>query len=330
MNINKKNALVLETIYSLFLYLLINSPKNTYFFVEKTFFDLNKNIFENINSYEIIRIEKNLKRAYFYNKIKKIFDNRYLRNYFSQKKKNYEYIYGLDHTLIGNFFIDINFILLEDGTSNYTINKEKKINKIKRIIMGRNLDMGRDKRIKKIYLTGLAPIPEEIKNKVEIVNLKELWNKKTKEEQEEILDIFNFDFEIIEKIKKRRIILFTQPLSEDKVITEDEKINLYKKIIKNYNINQIILKKHPREITDYKKYFDIEILDQSFPSELLSILDINFKKAVTIFSTAACTLSKDIEVDFYGTEVHPKLLERFGSLDNVMKRNAFIEEDYNE
>ena len=67
-------------------------------------------------------------------------------------------------------------------------------------------------------------------------------------------------------------------------------------------------------------------MDQVFPAELLTLLDIHFKKAITIFSTAALTDSK-VKVDFYGTEIHPKLFERFGSQDTIMKRNAFLDEE---
>ena len=64
-------------------------------------------------------------------------------------------------------------------------------------------------------------------------------------------------------------------------------------------------------------------MDQSFPAELFNLLDIKFEKAITIFSTAALTDSK-VKVDFYGTEIHPKLLKKFGSQDTIMKRNAFF------
>ena len=50
-------------------------------------------------------------------------------------------------------------------------------------------------------------------------------------------------------------------------------------------------------------------MDQVSPAELLTLLDIHFEKAITIFSTAALTDDK-VQVDFYGTEIHPKLFKR--------------------
>ena len=180
------------------------------------------------------------------------------------------------------------------------------------------------KNVKKIYLTGLAQIPEEIKDKVEIVDLKKLWKLKTKEEQGGILEVFGFNREILEKIKEKNTILFTQPLSEDGILNEQEKIELYSKIILKYPKEKLIIKTHPREKTNYSKVFnEIYILEQNFPAEIFKLLEISFKKGITLFSTAVLANNCE-EIDFYGTEVHPKLLKKFGSMDHIMKRNKFL------
>lgn len=241
-------------------------------------------------------------------------------------------LYGNDDLNYLGFFKCKNFFVLEDGGVNYSYKKSSKnIKFILRDFMKlRNpfyAPFGYSEKVKKIYLTGLAPIPEEIKDKVEIINLKELWNKKSDVEKEEILNIFGFDKNIVNNIKNRKYILYTQPLSEDEILLESEKIELYSKILEKYDKNYVVLKKHPREKTDYKKIFpDIEVMDQVFPAELLTLLDIHFEKAITIFSTAALTDDK-VQVDFYGTEIHPKLFKRFGSQDKIMKRNVFLNEE---
>lgn len=211
---------------------------------------------------------------------------------------------------------------MEDGTRNYREKKCVGTLKAKFYFMKKS-EIHRN--VKKIYLTGLAPIPKEIESKVEIINLKELWNKKAEEEKKEILDIFGFDENLINKIKNKKNILFTQPLSEDGFISEEEKMKLYKKIVSNYLQKDLVIKIHPREKTDYKKYFpEIEILNQSFPAELFDLLDIKFEKAITIFSTAALGFSKDSEVDFYGTRVHPKLLKLWGDSEKIMRANKIL------
>ena len=241
----------------------------------------------------------------------------------------YDTVYGVDHTFIGSKLLRAkNFILIEDGLMNYQEKKQSKLKGYLKKILLKKPILGRAKNVKKIYLTGLAPIPKEIAHKVEIINLKELWDKKTLEEQNEILDIFSFDLNIKEKIKGRDIILFTQPLSEDNVITEEEKLKIYSEIIKKYPKKRLVIKTHPREKTNYKDIFkEYLILDNPFPFEILNLLDVKFNKAITLFSTAALGLGEGVEVDFYGTEVHDKILERFGSCDNIMKRNCFLKEE---
>lgn len=240
-------------------------------------------------------------------------------------------VYGQDHIPLGNILVDMGeFYLIEDGSYSYSsyVKNTSKFKEIIKKIIGINPILGRHKNIKKIYLTGLAPIPKEIAHKVELINLKELWDKKTLEEQNEILDIFSFDLDIKEKIKGRDIILFTQPLSEDNVITEEEKLKIYSEIIKKYQKDRLVIKTHPREKTDYKDIFkEYLVLDNPFPFEILNLLDVKFNKAITLFSTAALGLGEEVEVDFYGTEVHAKILKRFGSCDNIMKRNCFLKEE---
>ena len=310
-------------IYSLMIYLLLAEAKlkkETLFILENLDIEL---------PYRTIKIKNKIKnRINIY--IYELFLNFCIKILILLKGKNI-LIYGQDHTIIGNKLLEIkNFYLIEDGSMSYyfTKNAQEKLKKKKiNQFMKRKEYLGINSSVKKIYLTGLAPIPKEIANKVELINLKELWNRKTLEEQKEILDIFSFDLNIKEKIKERDMILFTQPLSEDNLITEEEKIQIYSKIIKKYPKSRLIIKTHPREKTDYKNIFkEYLILDNPFPFEILNLLDVKFNKAITLFSTAALGLGKEVEVDFYGTEVHTKILERVGSCNNIMKRNCFLKE----
>ena len=311
---------IFDTTYSLLLFLLIFDLKEIYLIAGD---NLNIGIGK-----KIINLRKILLNFPKKDLILTLFEKIYLKLLFLGKKLE---IYGQDHIRLGNILVDMGeFYLIEDGLYSYNkseISVNNYIEKIKRKI-GINPILGNHKNVKKIFLTGLAPIPKNIAHKVEIINLKELWNKKTLKEQNEILDIFSFNLNIKEKIKGREIIFFTQPLSEDNVITEVEKIDIYSKIIKKYPKDRLIIKTHPREKTNYKEIFkEYLILDNPFPFEILNLLDVKFNKAITLFSTAALGLGKEVEVDFYGTEVHMKILERFGSCDYIMKRNCFLEEE---
>lgn len=307
-----------NTLYQLLLFLLIVNQKSNDIILL-----LNEN-------FKINNLKKNKNFIFYFNNNRGIKKKlKYLKNIKIEK------IYG--ETKISQILSSkIDLYQLEDGLGNYTILKNKrikfKINFFINLIFFFHKSFpyygGIDKRIKKIYLTGLAPIPKEIAYKVELINLKELWSKKTLEEQSDILEIFSFDLNIKEKIKGKDIILFTQPLSEDNIITEEEKIEIYSKIIKKYPKDRLIIKIHPREKTNYKDIFkEYLVLDNPFPFEILNLLDVKFNKAITLFSTAALGLGIEVKVDFYGTEVHPKILEKVGSCNNIMKRNCFLEEE---
>ena len=175
-------------------------------------------------------------------------------------------------------------------------------------------------KIKKIYLTGIAEIPEIIKNKVEIVNLKEKWEQLSFEEQEEILRIFdlkNSDLIKWQKLKNK-ILLITQPLSEDGIISEKEKIEIYKEIVEKNKSENIMIKPHPREKTNYKNIFpNIELIEGKFPLEILMLLGINFKEVITIFSTAVLNFKGITNVNFIGTENNEHLKEKVGEIKKV-------------
>ena len=83
-----------------------------------------------------------------------------------------------------------------------------------------------------------------------------------------------------------------------------------------------MIKSHPREKTNYKKEFpEITVIDQRIPSELLLFTKAKFSRVATVFSTSISIFLKNSEVDFYGTEVHPKLFKYYGNIDFFFKKN---------
>lgn len=326
-NEKETNILIENTVYSLFQYLLI--CKNT----QNTIFVLGETVANKVNLKKIKKQDIYVYRNFELKRNSIKFFIEYIKLFkflYRIKLLNRElFFYGNDNL---NYFIFFKkkVFLLEDGMINYKLERLTLKKVIKNLFLLRPLfykSYGYSKYVKKIYLTGLATIPKELEDKVEIINLKKLWKSKTKEEQKEILEVFNFNKEIIERLNERNIILYTQPLSEDGLIEEKEKINLYLKIISKYPKSEIVIKTHPREKTNYKNILkDILIIEENFPSEILELMEISFEKAVTIFSTAALN-TKSKEIDFYGTRVHPKLLEKWGDSDLIMKANAFLEEE---
>ena len=93
----------------------------------------------------------------------------------------------------------------------------------------------------------------------------------------------------------------------------------------------MIIKTHPKEKTNYREYFpEALILDNVFPSEFFILFDVKFDKAITLCSTAALNLKDVKEIDFYGSEIHPKLLKAEGSYESIFKRNKFLNENDND
>lgn len=178
----------------------------------------------------------------------------------------------------------------------FVIFKKKKLNEKEKILY----------RVKNFYCGNSFEKKMFFEEKIIRIDLKEYWKKKSEEEKEEILEIFGVEKEL-EIYDQDKYILLTQPLSEEKLVTEKEKIDIYKKVLEKYERNKIIIKPHPRETTDYKKFFgeNYQVITGKYPIELLVLNGLNIKKVITLFSTSAFIFGKD--VDFYGTKIHPKL-----------------------
>lgn len=291
---------------------------------------LSKNRLENFNKREVKKYIEEIRRK--------------IKEEILDLGENEVEIYGLDQFAIGKkIFYDKNINLIEEGTKNYTYFTERKRIKVKLLnlrqkmlnmiygIKERKDILGYGKKVNKIYLTTSLvdkigkPLGLERKN-VEIINLKDLWRKKTRTFQQRVLKLFDFNEEILERKNKKNIIILTQPLCEDFDITEEEQIELYKKIIEKYPKEKIIIKPHPRDIVNYGNYFpEYYVIKGNYPVEFLDFFDIEIEKAVTLFSSGAfCVGNGETKIDFYGTEVDERLYKIFGTQDNIIKRNAFL------
>jgi hypothetical protein len=212
------------------------------------------------------------------------------------------------------------FNLLDDGIFSY-----KKIihwpflkTKIKELLFGRAsvIYSFNDPQIKKIYLSDAIKKNAEGSEKVIRFNFKELYDQYNEKEQRDIQQMFGLLDNDIDELKKRKIVLLTQPIDLDCGLSENEKIQVYAKILSNYQQEDVVIKPHPRERTDYKLLFpDYCIFSKkSVPMEIFELAGIKFDTAVTICSTAVLTLNYNIKIDWYGTAIHPKILKTFGNL----------------
>lgn len=325
--------------YTFFLFLLINNKKEDMIFVLPNFVDstypiILKNLKEYCDKVFVLPKKPSIKKIFSYF----IYEINLKRILKSIPKDEIE-IFG--HSELGCCLLGKKSKIseLEEGVANYLgngvfLNNSLKNNiyfKIEKIIFyfifKKKLLTYKEwlEKIDKFYATEKMPKDFRANFDIEKTHILELWGKKSQEEKKEILKIFNIKLEKLKKLGEKEIIVFTQPLSEDGYLSEIEKIELYRKILLKYPSKKIIIKSHPREKTRYEKIFkNCLTIKENYPSEIIKCLGFTPKKVVTIFSSAVLGFENNVEVDFYGTEINEKLFKRFGTQDNIMKRNAFL------
>lgn len=227
-------------------------------------------------------------------------------------------IWGQDNLLVTSPLIkNRKIILLEDGWLNYTFRPYRKNFKNLRKLLFGNLSsefpLGYSNNVELMYLTGVKKIPVAIMNKVMVVNYSEIWNSSTVEKKQFIEKIFGITKEVIEVFNGTPRVLFTQPLSEDRILSEDEKISIYKKIVDSVG-EELIIKTHPREVTDYAALFpNNKVFNKPVPLELLSLIGINFSEVYTLFSSSVLSLPKDTNIHWLGCYGSENLRAKYGN-----------------
>lgn len=225
------------------------------------------------------------------------------------KKKSINF-YGVDHVFFADFLTIKKYNLLEDGLVNYVF-RQKNNNPFYKFMIKH--PYGVNSNCRKIFLTGVSEIPDIIKDKVELVSITNSKHKSL------LLDFFK-----LKPIKpnKENVLLITQPFSEDNLCSEDEKVDLYKRVVESLDLDttkQIFIKPHPRETTNYKQYFkNIIVIDKNIPIEVYGLSGINFDYGITLFSTAIYNIKADKKV-FFGTNDIGFLENRFGIIKRDIK-----------
>jgi len=315
MSKKKKNICLVTTVYSFFLYVLINGYDENDIFIFGPNFpkEVSKNIkhitlpgvyfkygmqMEKLNSIQGVFANIKGYSLYFYTYIK-------LRILLFFKTFNQDVeVYGHAQTAFSYMFYENeNSNIIEDGLENYTVEicETHKINPIVDKILHffgiyflNNCETyGSHKYIKNVYLTKPFDHPL-IKDKVRVIDIKKLWNDFSDTEHEKILEILNVNIDGID-FNKKTALLLTEPLSEWPSIslTAEEEINIYKEMIDKFKDYQVIIKPHPRDTKDFKKIFpNMKIIDKGFPVEILTMININPTVVCSVVSTALYNFEK--------------------------------------
>jgi len=306
---------IVDTVYSLFLYQLVSDESE----LEKTFYFYSDGINRNIT--------KKLAGYYFSSKRNKC--NLYFRLFLFRImiKLRWRFIknaavYGQDHLYIsGSLIGKKSYTAIEDGLSNYVEHDTDALrkSKIKHIVNKFSVNFieneyGNNSQCIQIILT--RHTKGNTVNKEKIINIFDLWKNSDSNKKNIILNLFDLQTAELKTLTQKKIILFTQPIDSVGIMTEQEKIDVYKKIMQHYKKEDVVIKPHPREKTDYKIYFpDIYVFDKVLPAELLNCVDVRFEKAVTIFSSAVFNFPYNIKVDWISSKISSKLFERYGYLN---------------
>ncbi|WP_108945127.1 glycosyltransferase family 52 [Shewanella halifaxensis] len=221
-----------------------------------------------------------------------------VRHYFGRKRAQKSLFEQYDLCIgnvreINNWTIKVPRIQIEDGISTRNalvkgdrnrgilglllLKEPEKMAKIDRFVMAEQIKHPLDK----------------FASKIEWVDFFALWEQKSIADKADILDVLDVDVAQFNEIDVNYSILFTQAWSEiTEGYSEQDKVAGYQQLVKELKIDEtrLVIKPHPKEKTDYSRYFPKAIiLKPSFPSELMPLLNVRVDKVVSVASTAcAC------------------------------------------
>lgn len=213
--------------------------------------------------------------------------------------------YGQDHLDIVQLLWhdelrNVPFILLEDGTGNYC--KKTACGRFPDYMGPEEAFMGHNSRVQEIYLTGIWRIPNDIKNKVKIIDLRSLWDNKSSDEKNFFLELYYIDKHILDELSPKSVCYLGGPFSNFGMIPLEREIAAYRKILSNYNKSELYIKAHPTGFNiDYAGEFPgITVLMNPIPYEVIYFLTgKNLKTIASICSTAAMIADEDVEQHYY-------------------------------
>jgi hypothetical protein len=220
-------------------------------------------------------------------------------DFFQESEFNLFYVWGLPSAYFVLKYSDNYSRIIEDGTRNYVM-KASRLKLLKRkYVLRTYLGEGYDKAVKEIQVQYPEKLDPRIRHKGTTLALKTMQNNLSVQDNNRILGVFMKNHSVSASGKKN-LLLITQPLSEDKYISEEYKIQLYSEMLNEYAKDYVIhLKAHPRELTDYAKKLGRDFIEipRAFPLEMLDLMqNITFDKGLTLFSSSlnnmACIKNK--------------------------------------
>lgn len=210
-------------------------------------------------------------------------------DFISDSELNFFYVWGYPSAYFVLKYPDNYSRIIEDGTRNYFL-KTSRFKLFKRkYLLQTYIGDGFDDAVKEIQVQRPEQLDPRVRQKGTLLPFKEMQDKLSPEDNLKVLNVFMKGHSLMTDNRKKLLVI-TQPLSEDNFISEEYKISLYREMIDEYGAHyQVYLKPHPRELTNYKQQLDREFIEvpRAFPLEMLDLMKtITFDKGVTLFSSS--------------------------------------------
>lgn len=237
-------------------------------------------------------------------------------------------IYGLDNTSISWLVMGgLPYVLLEDGFGTYSPPARKVerglpgiVHKIERLILRplSECPWGNSDFCRERILTHEPKAGSHLRLKpYRILDLQKAWNNASDAKRLFILSVFDVKPNLMNEFAGIDAVVFTQPFSEDYVISEAEKIDCYAKIVESLGLRRerILLKIHPAERTDYASFIPgVSICRERIPAEILSFFLSDVKCVVTVSSTSVFSFIGKSQIVWEGSRYSPALKARLGDI----------------
>lgn len=204
--------------------------------------------------------------------------------------------------------------LVEDGEANYhTKLSFFKVFK-RKYILNTFIGEGIDQEVNEIEVQHPEKINSRILHKGKKLELQKMQDGLTPEQSNKILDVF-LDGHGIDFSGSKKLLLITQPFSEDRYFDEDRKVQLYNELLEPYAAEYtIFIKAHPRELTDYKNkiVYDFVDIPRAFPLEMFNLLkNIRFDIGLTMFSSGINNLNCIDKKIILGMDAFEKIKKKY-------------------
>lgn len=319
-----KYSCIVDTPYSLFLYLLMCKDKDW----ERTIFFVGDGIAkEYLNRLpKVVHFSTNHEdylggRDLFRIKLRALF--------WRLLYVNRTTLLAQDHLEFSSQLIGRNtYTLLEDAPGTYTtclaspiknvkpIPKELRLRLIRLILLGPmyGQHVGRNSYCKNRWVSDKNDVQSPMLKgkKYTLLDLHTLWDEASEEKKRYILGVFGVKEDTLRVLRDYKTIIFTEVFAEENMNLE-EAASVFAPYIEEYKSGGVVIKPHPRDYMDWKSVFpDVYVIREKVPMQILSILGVEFEHAITVFSTAISDLNPKTEIIWLGPSVHPKLVAVFG------------------